>query len=173
MNTCEHQPRSLQSLQKPIINTELSNSLPLTLSFSFFLLFFCSNFFLPSIFSNLRKLYTQVTIQINKTGVVVIKAEMGGPGSSSPCASCKLLRRRCAKDCIFAPYFPPDDPHKFAIVHKVFGASNVSKMLQVSFSPQLHYIQYVFGQVSNFLHPFSKKKTCASMIYISNNPYSL
>ncbi|KAL8516391.1 hypothetical protein ACS0TY_014881 [Phlomoides rotata] len=51
-------------------------------------------------------------------------------GGSSPCASCKLLRRRCAKDCVFAPYFPPDDPHKFAIVHKVFGASNVSKMLQ-------------------------------------------
>ncbi|KAJ8553049.1 hypothetical protein K7X08_020442 [Anisodus acutangulus] len=51
-------------------------------------------------------------------------------GTSSPCASCKLLRRRCAKDCIFAPYFPPDDPHKFAIVHKVFGASNISKMLQ-------------------------------------------
>uniref|UniRef100_A0A1U7V5B2 LOB domain-containing protein 12-like n=1 Tax=Nicotiana sylvestris TaxID=4096 RepID=A0A1U7V5B2_NICSY len=50
----------------------------------------------------------------------------------SPCASCKLLRRHCAKDGIFAPYFPPDDPHKFAIVHKVFGASNVSKMLQVS-----------------------------------------
>ncbi|XP_023006803.1 LOB domain-containing protein 12-like [Cucurbita maxima] len=49
---------------------------------------------------------------------------------SSPCASCKLLRRRCAKDCIFAPYFPPDDPYKFAIVHKIFGASNVSKMLQ-------------------------------------------
>ncbi|XP_062083390.1 LOB domain-containing protein 12 [Humulus lupulus] len=51
-------------------------------------------------------------------------------GGSSPCASCKLLRRRCAKDCIFAPYFLSDDPHKFAIVHKVFGASNVSKMLQ-------------------------------------------
>uniref|UniRef100_A0A7N0RJ29 LOB domain-containing protein n=1 Tax=Kalanchoe fedtschenkoi TaxID=63787 RepID=A0A7N0RJ29_KALFE len=51
-------------------------------------------------------------------------------GGNSPCASCKLLRRRCAKDCIFAPYFPSDDPHKFATVHKVFGASNVSKMLQ-------------------------------------------
>ncbi|KAK4605979.1 hypothetical protein RGQ29_000319 [Quercus rubra] len=51
-------------------------------------------------------------------------------GGSSPCASCKLLRRRCVKDCIFAPYFPSDDPQKFAIVHKVFGASNVSKMLQ-------------------------------------------
>uniref|UniRef100_A0A251V8K8 Putative LOB domain-containing protein n=1 Tax=Helianthus annuus TaxID=4232 RepID=A0A251V8K8_HELAN len=51
------------------------------------------------------------------------------PGHS-PCASCKLLRRRCIKDCIFAPYFPSNDPHKFAVVHKVFGASNVSKMLQ-------------------------------------------
>ncbi|QCE01373.1 LOB domain-containing protein 12-like [Vigna unguiculata] len=51
-------------------------------------------------------------------------------GGSSPCASCKLLRRRCSKDCIFAPYFPSDEPQKFAIVHKVFGASNVSKMLQ-------------------------------------------
>ena len=52
-------------------------------------------------------------------------------GGNSPCAACKLLRRRCAEDCIFAPYFPSDDPHKYAIVHKVFGASNVSKMLQV------------------------------------------
>ncbi|XP_020583202.1 LOB domain-containing protein 12-like [Phalaenopsis equestris] len=51
-------------------------------------------------------------------------------GGNPPCASCKLLRRRCAKDCIFAPFFPSEDPHKFAIVHKVFGASNVSKMLQ-------------------------------------------
>ncbi|KAI5674572.1 hypothetical protein M9H77_14936 [Catharanthus roseus] len=49
---------------------------------------------------------------------------------ASPCAACKLLRRRCAKDCVFAPHFPADDPQKFASVHKVFGASNVSKMLQ-------------------------------------------
>ncbi|XP_074562257.1 LOB domain-containing protein 12-like [Curcuma longa] len=55
---------------------------------------------------------------------------MAGNGSSSPCAACKLLRRRCAKDCIFAAYFPSDQPHKFYIVHKVFGASNVNKMLQ-------------------------------------------
>ncbi|KAH6758893.1 LOB domain-containing protein 4 [Perilla frutescens var. hirtella] len=50
--------------------------------------------------------------------------------ASSPCAACKLLRRRCSQDCIFAPYFPAEEPHKFAGVHKVFGASNVSKMLQ-------------------------------------------
>ncbi|QCD85915.1 LOB domain-containing protein 4-like [Vigna unguiculata] len=51
-------------------------------------------------------------------------------GAMSPCAACKLLRRRCAQDCVFAPYFPADEPHKFASVHKVFGASNVNKMLQ-------------------------------------------
>lgn len=50
--------------------------------------------------------------------------------SSSPCAACKLLRRRCAKECVFAPYFPAEEPHKFASVHKVFGASNVNKILQ-------------------------------------------
>ena len=49
----------------------------------------------------------------------------------SPCAACKLLRRRCARDCVFAPHFPPDEPQKFANVHKVFGAANVNKMLQV------------------------------------------
>ncbi|KAH7528149.1 LOB domain-containing protein 4 [Ziziphus jujuba] len=51
-------------------------------------------------------------------------------GAISPCAACKLLRRRCAQDCVFAPYFPADEPQKFASVHKVFGASNVNKMLQ-------------------------------------------
>ncbi|XP_021758230.1 LOB domain-containing protein 4-like [Chenopodium quinoa] len=51
-------------------------------------------------------------------------------GAVSPCAACKLLRRRCAPDCVFAPYFPADEPQKFANVHRVFGASNVNKMLQ-------------------------------------------
>ncbi|KAK6934805.1 Lateral organ boundaries, LOB [Dillenia turbinata] len=51
-------------------------------------------------------------------------------GTVSPCAACKLLRRRCAQNCIFAPYFPADEPQKFASVHRVFGASNVNKMLQ-------------------------------------------
>lgn len=49
--------------------------------------------------------------------------------SSSPCAACKFLRRKCLPECVFAPYFPPDSPQKFASVHKVFGASNVSKLL--------------------------------------------
>lgn len=49
--------------------------------------------------------------------------------SSSSCAACKLLKRRCGPGCIFAPYFRSDEPKKFAKVHKVFGASNVSKIL--------------------------------------------
>ncbi|KAG6468146.1 hypothetical protein ZIOFF_072715 [Zingiber officinale] len=47
----------------------------------------------------------------------------------TPCSACKLLRRRCAQECPFSPYFSPHEPQKFASVHKVFGASNVSKML--------------------------------------------
>ncbi|KAG8380372.1 hypothetical protein BUALT_Bualt06G0008600 [Buddleja alternifolia] len=49
--------------------------------------------------------------------------------SNSPCAACKFLRRKCQPDCGFAPYFPADQPHKFVNVHKVFGASNVTKLL--------------------------------------------
>ncbi|KAL5714860.1 hypothetical protein ACHQM5_016939 [Ranunculus cassubicifolius] len=49
--------------------------------------------------------------------------------SNSPCAACKFLRRKCTQECVFAPYFPPDQPQKFSNVHKVFGASNVAKLL--------------------------------------------
>ncbi|KAF8021694.1 hypothetical protein BT93_G1982 [Corymbia citriodora subsp. variegata] len=46
------------------------------------------------------------------------------------CAACKYLRRKCPQDCILAPYFPSSNPQRFACVHKIFGASNVTKMLQ-------------------------------------------
>lgn len=48
----------------------------------------------------------------------------------TPCAACKLLRRKCSNDCLFAPHFPAEQAQNFAIVHRVFGAANVSKMLQ-------------------------------------------
>ncbi|KAJ9698212.1 hypothetical protein PVL29_007345 [Vitis rotundifolia] len=48
----------------------------------------------------------------------------------SPCAACKILRRRCAEKCVLAPYFPPTDPAKFTTAHRVFGASNIIKFLQ-------------------------------------------
>ncbi|KAL3739539.1 hypothetical protein ACJRO7_020882 [Eucalyptus globulus] len=48
---------------------------------------------------------------------------------ASPCAACKTLRRRCSESCVLAPYFPPSEPAKFAIAHRVFGASNIVKFL--------------------------------------------
>ncbi|XP_057980184.1 LOB domain-containing protein 33-like [Malania oleifera] len=54
---------------------------------------------------------------------------MTGSGSSS-CGACKFLRRKCANDCVFAPCFSYEQASShFAAVHKVFGASNVSKLL--------------------------------------------
>ncbi|XP_037491336.1 LOB domain-containing protein 36 isoform X2 [Jatropha curcas] len=48
---------------------------------------------------------------------------------NSPCAACKFRRQKCTQECVFAAYFPPDQPQKFANVHGVFGASNVAKLL--------------------------------------------
>ncbi|XP_024971547.1 LOB domain-containing protein 29-like [Cynara cardunculus var. scolymus] len=55
---------------------------------------------------------------------------MTASGSSSSCGACKFLRRKCTNECVFTPYFCySQGAHHFAAVHKVFGASNVSKLL--------------------------------------------
>ncbi|KGN57342.1 LOB domain-containing protein 24 [Cucumis sativus] len=48
---------------------------------------------------------------------------------SGRCAACKYLRRRCPSDCIFSPFFPSNNPQRFTIVHRIYGASNVAKFL--------------------------------------------
>ncbi|KAD6120084.1 hypothetical protein R6Q59_026098 [Mikania micrantha] len=51
-------------------------------------------------------------------------------GSGSPCGACKFLRRKCVRGCVFAPHFCHEQgPAHFAAIHRVFGASNVSKLL--------------------------------------------
>ncbi|XP_058111109.1 LOB domain-containing protein 29-like [Magnolia sinica] len=53
---------------------------------------------------------------------------MSSHGSS--CGACKFLRRKCIHGCIFAPYFCHDEgAAHFAAIHRIFGASNVSKLL--------------------------------------------
>lgn len=83
--------------------------------------------------------------------------------SGSPCGACKFLRRKCAVDCIFAPYFNSEEgPSKFAAIHKVFGASNVSKLLHnvpiddrcdavvtISYEAQARIKDPVYGCVAN------------------------
>ncbi|KAH1115461.1 hypothetical protein J1N35_008839 [Gossypium stocksii] len=105
---------------------------------------------------------------------------LGPPGTLNtitPCAACKLLRRRCAEECPFSPYFSPHEPHKFAAVHKVFGASNVSKMLMVT--PQLSpffFFFFCFPQVPFLIYieylqevPESQRADAAnSLVYEAN-----
>lgn len=54
-----------------------------------------------------------------------------GCNGGGPCGACKFLKRKCWPQCIYAPYFDSDQGiTQFTMVHKVFGASNVSKLLQ-------------------------------------------
>ncbi|KAJ1701898.1 hypothetical protein LUZ63_001677 [Rhynchospora breviuscula] len=51
-------------------------------------------------------------------------------GFGSPCGACKFLRRKCVRGCVFAPYFCHEQgATHFAAIHRVFGASNASKLL--------------------------------------------
>ncbi|KAJ0966247.1 hypothetical protein J5N97_027385 [Dioscorea zingiberensis] len=50
-------------------------------------------------------------------------------GTSQACAACKYQRRKCTSDCPLAPYFPPDMPKQFQNAHKLFGVSNILKIL--------------------------------------------
>ncbi|XP_021284653.1 LOB domain-containing protein 24-like isoform X2 [Herrania umbratica] len=50
--------------------------------------------------------------------------------NSGRCSACRYLRRRCPPDCIFSPYFPSNNPQRFVSIHRIYGASNVAKLLQ-------------------------------------------
>ncbi|PIA62431.1 hypothetical protein AQUCO_00200445v1 [Aquilegia coerulea] len=51
-------------------------------------------------------------------------------GTNQACAACKYQRRKCSADCALAPYFPPDQPKMFQNAHKLFGVSNILKVLK-------------------------------------------
>uniref|UniRef100_A0A1S3ZWN3 LOB domain-containing protein 25-like n=1 Tax=Nicotiana tabacum TaxID=4097 RepID=A0A1S3ZWN3_TOBAC len=50
--------------------------------------------------------------------------------SNPPCAACKFLRRKCLPSCIFAPYFPPEEPIKFTIREDAYGCVGEISVLQ-------------------------------------------
>ena len=52
------------------------------------------------------------------------------PSSHQACASCKHQRKKCNNECILSPYFPARKNKEFQAVHKVFGVSNVQKMVR-------------------------------------------
>lgn len=53
-------------------------------------------------------------------------------GLRQACASCKHQRKRCAEDCFLAKYFPAEKQGEFRAVQKVFGLSNLTKMLRAN-----------------------------------------
>ncbi|KFK38737.1 hypothetical protein AALP_AA3G153800 [Arabis alpina] len=54
--------------------------------------------------------------------------------TNQACAACKYQRRKCAPDCLLAPYFPHDRHRQFLNAHKLFGVSNITKIIK-SLSP--------------------------------------
>ncbi|XP_058750237.1 LOB domain-containing protein 22-like [Vicia villosa] len=50
--------------------------------------------------------------------------------TTQACAACKYQRRKCAPDCILAPYFPHDRHRQFINAHKLFGVSNINKIIK-------------------------------------------
>ncbi|XP_027774739.1 LOB domain-containing protein 12-like [Solanum pennellii] len=72
----------------------------------------------------------------------------GGNGSQA-CAACKYQRRRCAPDCLLAPYFPVERNKEFLNVHKLFGVSNLLKLLKN-------------------VQPFQRDTTMKSLIFEAN-----
>jgi len=45
------------------------------------------------------------------------------------CAACKYQRRKCTRECVLAPYFPANEPKMFGEAHRLFGVSNIQKIL--------------------------------------------
>ncbi|XP_028778736.1 LOB domain-containing protein 22-like [Neltuma alba] len=50
--------------------------------------------------------------------------------NNQACAACKYRRRKCAPDCILAPYFPHDRQRQFLNAHKLFGVRNITKIIE-------------------------------------------
>ncbi|CAL9193763.1 unnamed protein product [Musa hybrid cultivar] len=70
-------------------------------------------------------------------------------GTNQSCAACKYQRRRCAADCPLAAYFPADQPKQFLNCHRLFGVSNILKII-------------------NRLDPPEQAEAMKSIIYESN-----
>ncbi|KAK4486780.1 hypothetical protein RD792_006641 [Penstemon davidsonii] len=48
----------------------------------------------------------------------------------SACAACKYQRKKCRPDCILRTHFPSTRSENFKAVQKIFGISNMTKMIK-------------------------------------------
>lgn len=72
----------------------------------------------------------------------------GGPPSQA-CASCRHQRKRCDENCELAPYFPASRYREFLNAHKLFGVSNIVKLI-------------------NAVEPHQRKETAESILMEGN-----
>ncbi|XP_043721228.1 LOB domain-containing protein 22-like [Telopea speciosissima] len=68
----------------------------------------------------------------NSNGRGANNGTSSGSSSSSQqaCAACKYQRRKCTPGCTLAPYFPADQQRQFLNAHKLFGVSNILKIIR-------------------------------------------
>ncbi|MCE3052521.1 hypothetical protein HAX54_052813 [Datura stramonium] len=93
------------------------------------------NIFSPAPSSSLTTAPSGLRTNTTTTTTTTRVASRGGSGGcsgngSQACAACKYQRRRCAPDCPLAPYFPVERQKDFLNAHKLFGVSNILKVLK-------------------------------------------
>lgn len=52
------------------------------------------------------------------------------PRSKNVCAACKYVKRKCNECCLLSPYFPVERMADLEAAHRVFGISNMNKMIK-------------------------------------------
>ncbi|KAI3512532.1 hypothetical protein L1887_19848 [Cichorium endivia] len=75
---------------------------------------------------------TITTTRSNSSTVTTTRSN----STTQACAACRYQRRKCAPDCILAPYFPHDRQRQFQNAHKLFGVSNITKLIRDLDPPQ-------------------------------------
>lgn len=56
-------------------------------------------------------------------------------GNPQACASCKHQRKKCDESCELAPYFPANRYWEFQSAHRLFGVSNIVKIMSAVVEP--------------------------------------
>lgn len=52
------------------------------------------------------------------------------PRSKNVCTACKYVKRKCNECCLLSPYFPVERMADLEAAHRVFGISNMNKMIK-------------------------------------------
>ena len=91
--------------------------------------------------------------------VVPVRMTVKG-GTSQACAACKYQRRKCSDQCPLAPYFPASNPKLFQNAHRLFGVSNMMKILKKVNDDQKHDAMQSIIYESNMRQRFPVHGCC-------------